>query len=214
MKVKFCGINKPEYARMAINLGADYLGFLVGITHLAEDKLTNAEAARLIDNIDFKGATPIAVTHLQSADIVIKTMREINVSAVQLHDTISIDDIKKIRDAVSNSFIIKAVHVSSEKDSIEAVLKYEDYVDALLLDSRTKDRLGGTGLTHDWNISREIVKISKKPIFLAGGLNPDNLKSAIEKVGPYGVDVNSGIENNGEKVYEKMKEFIKIAREA
>lgn len=213
MVVKFCGINKKEYAEMAIGLGADFLGFLVGITHLAEDKLTNEEAKKIISEVDFKSSVPIAVTHLQDAKSVINTMKEINVSAVQLHDSITVDEIKEIRDAFPDGYIIKAVHVQRREQSLEIAHEFEDYVDALLLDTRTVDRLGGTGKTHDWSISREIVTSVKKPVFLAGGLTPENVSDAIKLVKPYGVDVNSGVEINGGKDFEKMKKFIRLAKE-
>lgn len=212
MLVKFCGINKKEYAEMAIGLGADFLGFLVGITHLAEDKLTNEEAKKIISEVEFKNSVPIAVTHLQDAKEIIETMREINVTAVQIHDSIAIDGIKEIRDSIPDSYIIKAVHVQDRERSLEKALTFEEYVDALLLDSRTIDRLGGTGKIHDWDISREIVLSVKKPVFLAGGLTPDNLLKAINKVKPFGVDVNSGVEINGEKDLNKMTKFIRLAK--
>lgn len=212
MVVKFCGINKIEYARMAIDLGADFLGFLVGITHLAEDKLTNEEAKKIISEVDFKSSVPIAVTHLQEAKAIINTMREINVSAVQIHDNITLDGIKEIRDVFPDGYIIKAVHVQQREQSLDRAQMFEEYVDALLLDSRTDDRLGGTGQIHDWNISREIVSAVKKPVFLAGGLTPENLLEAIRKVKPYGVDVNSGVESGGEKDLGKMTKFIRLAK--
>lgn len=212
MVVKFCGINKLEYAKMAIELGADYLGFLVGITHLAEDKLTNEEAKSIIGKVDFHNSVPVAVTHLQDAKAIIKTMRGIGVCAVQIHDSISIDGIKSIRDAFPDGYIIKAVHVQQREQSICRAQMFEEYVDALLLDSRTADRLGGTGQIHDWNISRDIVLSVKKPVFLAGGLTPDNVIEAINKVKPYGVDVNSGVEVNGEKSLDKMTKFIRLAK--
>ena len=212
MVVKFCGINKVEYAKMAIELGADYLGFLVGITHVAEDKLTNEEAKKIIEESDFRNSIPIAVTHLQVAKEIITTMREIGVNAVQIHDSITVDGIKEIRDAFPNGYIIKAVHVENKKRSLDMALMFEEHVDALLLDSRTSDRLGGTGKIHDWNISREIVSSVRKHVFLAGGLTPDNVVQAIYKVKPYGVDVNSGVEVDGAKDLTKMTKFIRLAK--
>lgn len=213
MLVKLCGINKIEYANMAVALGADFLGFLVGITHVAEDKLTNEEAKRIISEVDFKNSIPIAVTHLKDAKSVVRTMREINVSSVQLHDNFTIDGIKEIRDSFPESYIIKAVHIQQRERSLDYAHMFEEYVDALILDSRTEDRLGGTGNIHDWNISRDIVTTVKRPVFLAGGLTPDNVLSAIQKVHPYGVDVNSGVEIDGEKDYVKMAQFIRLAKE-
>ena len=212
MKVKFCGISSRAEAETAVLLGADYVGFLVGITHLAEDKLTNRAAREIIEQVDFGRSIPIAVTHLTDASSVIAMMRELGVRAVQLHDNIGFDEIRKIRDTLAGLYIIKAVHVEGEM-SIDSALAAEEHADALVLDSRTADRIGGTGLTHDWSVSRRIVEAVRKPVFLAGGLNPDNLRAAIDAVHPFGVDVNSGVEfPSGEKDPEKMKRFIQIAR--
>lgn len=214
MKVKFCGISCVEEARLAVSLGADYAGFLVGITHRAEDKLTNKEAREIIGSVDFGASIPIAVTHLLKADEVIATMRELGVSAVQLHDAILPEEILRVRDAFPEGLIIKSVHVLGDR-SVDDALSMEKYADALVLDTMTADRIGGTGLTHDWSISEEIVSAVRKPVFLAGGLNPGNLRRAIEAVRPFGVDVNSGVESpDGRKDPQKMRMFIDIARAA
>ena len=94
------------------------------------------------------------------------------------------------------------------------VKDFECVCDALLLDSRTKDRLGGTGITHDWNISKEIVAKSKVPVILAGGLTEKNVYDAVKKVKPFGVDVNSGVEDNGWKSYEKVLKFVEDSKTA
>ena len=212
MKVKFCGISRSEEAALAASLGADYIGFLVGITHTAEDKLTNRQAREILDSVDLRGSVPVAVTHLTAAGDVISTMKELGIYAVQLHDVISPEEILKIRDAIPDAYIIKSVHVVGER-SVEDALELEEYADALVLDTITADRIGGTGLTHDWSISKKIVSSVKKPVFLAGGLNTQNLARAIETVRPYGVDVNSGVEfPDGRKNPDKMRQFIKIAR--
>ena len=91
-------------------------------------------------------------------------------------------------------------------------MKYADYY---LLDSFNlkTNQVGGTGLTHDWNKSRELIKILDKPVFLAGGLNPDNVADAIKIAKPYGVDVNSGCKNSlGLKDKQKVMEFVRNAK--
>lgn len=91
-------------------------------------------------------------------------------------------------------------------------MKYADYY---LLDSFNlkTNQVGGTGLTHDWNKSGELIKQLDKPTFLAGGLNPDNVKIAIETARPYGVDVNSGCKNeHGKKDKEKVRQFVVNAK--
>ena len=140
----------------------------------------------------------VAVTHLQTAHDIIPLLKELNVDTVQLHNDITLEEIKKIQRALPYLKIIKAVSVTG-KESISNAKKFDGYVDSIILDSRTHDRLGGTGVTHDWTISRAIVKELTIPVILAGGLTPDNLYNAITTVRPYAVDVNSGVETEHRK---------------
>ena len=212
MKVKICGINQVKFAKWAADAGSDYLGLLIGITHLAEDKITLAQAKDIIENSGVDRNKFVMVTHLLTAMDIIPIVKELRLCNIQLHDAISIEEIKAIKSELPELFIIKAVHVIDSK-AIEEALMLEEFVDAIILDSRTESRLGGTGNVHDWNISATICKSCKKPVFLAGGLTPDNLEEAIEKVKPYGVDANSGLETkNGDKDLNKILSFVKIAK--
>ncbi|HJJ64238.1 MAG TPA: phosphoribosylanthranilate isomerase, partial [Methanocorpusculum sp.] len=85
------------------------------------------------------------------------------------------------------------------------------YADAILLDSRTADRLGGTGITHDWSISAKIVSAVSKPVILAGGLKPENLFEAMSVVKPYAVDVHSGVKQDGVRDFLRTEEFVRTA---
>jgi len=86
-------------------------------------------------------------------------------------------------------------------------------VDAILLDSRTEDRLGGTGQTHDWSISQRLVAASQIPVILAGGLTPENVAEAVRTVRPYAVDVNSGVETaTGDKSFNLCSQFVANAQ--
>lgn len=212
MRAKICGINNIEDVNVALKAGADALGFLVGITHLAEDKISKEDAKDLISNLPPFIST-VAVTHLTSVDAIVDMVKYLGVTTVQIHDYIPPQEVKQVRDLLPGVKIIKAVHVMAE-DSIEIARSFEPYVDALLLDSRTKDRLGGTGMTHDWNISAKIVQEVKKPVILAGGLTADNVYEAVKKVKPYGVDVNSGVETGNRKDYVKVSKFIADALRA
>ena len=110
---------------------------------------------------------------------------------------------------------VKPYYREHQKRSIEFSQLYEkcNYVDELLLDSRTGNKTGGTGIVHEWNISRRIVRQSRKPVWLAGGLKISNLKEAIRTVKPYGVDVETGVQNpDGSKNYYSINEFISIAK--
>ena len=115
---------------------------------------------------------------------------------------------------MQNVKLVRLIHVSVDGEICTNYKKIK-YVDYYLLDSFNlkTNQVGGTGLIHDWNKSRELIKILDKPTFLAGGLNPNNVADAIKQANPYGVDVNSGCKNdNGIKDKEKVKLFIKNAK--
>jgi len=121
--------------------------------------------------------------------------------------------LKRVRNGLKGVKIIKSIHVTG-LGAIELAKEYLPFADALLLDSRDGARIGGTGKTHDWEISRKIVRESNKPVILAGGLSPDNVYQAVKKVRPFAVDVNSGVETNLRKDPAKMKVFINEAKRA
>jgi phosphoribosylanthranilate isomerase len=112
--------------------------------------------------------------------------------------------------------IVQVIHVTGP-ESFDEALSVAPYVDALLLDSGNPKlkikELGGTGRVHDWSVSRSIVDQSGKPVFLAGGLNPDNVRAAIEKVNPYGVDICSGLRINGKLDERLLERFVLEVRD-
>jgi len=100
-----------------------------------------------------------------------------------------------------------------DESALAAALRFEPLADALRLDSRTPDRIGGTGQTHDWSISRRIVEQARKPVILADGLNPENVAAAVVQVRPYGVDVNTGVKGlDGTKDEGRVRAFVECAR--
>ena len=107
--------------------------------------------------------------------------------------------------------LIQVIHVSGE-ESYQEALTLAPQVDAILLDSGNRSgekiELGGTGKTHNWTISRRICQDISIPVFLAGGLNPDNIREAIDTVGPFAVDVCSGVRREGVLDENKLKSFI------
>ena len=215
MRTKICGINTWENAKIALECGADALGFLVGITHLAEDKIEVEEAKKIITKLPPFVST-VAVTHLQDAKAIVDMCRYLNISTLQIHDYISPDEVEFCKRELQGVKIIKAIHVvdGDKEGTINLARSFERTVDALLLDSRTVERLGGTGMVHDWNISKEIVEKMDVPVMLAGGLNEKNVYDAVMKVRPYAVDVNSGVEINSNKDPQKIFEFITNAKKA
>ena len=118
-----------------------------------------------------------------------------------------------IRDALPYIRIMKAVHVM-DMSAVETAQEVATYADAIILDTRTPERLGGTGLTHDWSISAQIVQSVEIPVILAGGLTPENVGAAIRQVHPYAVDVHTGVKKNNVRDALKTKAFIEAAHTA
>lgn len=207
MRTKICGIRNMSDAQTAIRAGANAVGFLVGITHLAEDKISKEDAKEIISQLPPFVST-VMVTHLTDKKEIVELAKYLGVNTVQIHDYIPPSDVLFVKESLPYCKIIKAIHVIDKENAFELVEDFESVCDALLLDSRTTDRLGGTGITHDWNISQEIVAKSKVPVILAGGLTDKNVYEAVKKVKPFGVDVNSGVENDGWKSFEKVFKFV------
>ena len=127
-------------------------------------------------------------------------------------DKLILGSYRDIREKLPNVKLVQVIHILDEL-SIDEALKRSEKVDALLLDSGNPNlavkELGGTGRTHNWEISRKIVEQSKVPVFLAGGLNAGNIRKAIEIVQPFGVDVCSGVRTDEELDKKKLEEFFK-----
>ncbi len=214
-KVKICGVTTIEDALIAIGLGADGLGFLVHLKYPSEDQLSPDKAAEIISKLP-PLVSSVLVTHATSLADVVDVCSISKPSTVQLHGDFPLSEIKQLRTLIPGMKIIKAVHVVSS-DSINQALEVAEYgVDAVLLDTKTTTRLGGTGITHDWAISSKICEeLAPRgmPVILAGGLKSENIKKAIQEVKPFGVDVNTGVsEGRGVKSFERMKAFIESAK--
>lgn len=212
MRIKFCGTASLADIRCAVSAGCDAVGFIMGVTHQSSDVVTPAEAAGMIRRLP-PFIEPVAVTHLRETEDLIRIVRESRCTTLQIQDTAEPAELDDVRDALPYVKIIKAVHVM-DRSAIATAKRYEPYADALLLDTRTRERLGGTGIPHDWNISAEIVANSAIPVILAGGLTPENVREAIRKVRPYGVDVHTGVKKDGLRDPERTLAFAREARNA
>ena len=142
-------------------------------------------------------------------------MQQSEITTIQLHSEIAPSSVERLRGRIPHLKIFKSVSVISA-DSVVYPEAFEQLVDGFVLDSVNvaTDQVGGTGKTHDWSVSREIVmRYPDIPIILAGGLNSENVRSAIERVRPFGVDVNSGTKAaDGFKDPRKMEAFIVQAK--
>ncbi|MEK7180892.1 MAG: phosphoribosylanthranilate isomerase [Patescibacteria group bacterium] len=209
VKVKICGITNTEDALAAISFGADALGFLVGKVHFSTGFFISPEkAAEIIAKLP-PFYSSVLVTHLSKPKEVINLAKISNVTTAHLHGSTP-EELVEIKTQLPYLKICKVVNVFDEKAIAEAKA-FEGFADGITLDSGNREtgQIGGTGKTHDWNISRRIVESVSLPVILAGGLNPDNVIEAIKKVRPYAVDVNFGVSNSdGTKNHEKMKLFI------
>jgi phosphoribosylanthranilate isomerase len=212
-RVKICGNRTHADVAAATSGGADAVGLIVGVRHLSEDALSPDRARALLMTIR-PSVTSVLVTHMTSAWEVLAIHGNLPTAAIQLHDDIPVAEVQLIRLALPRVALIKAVHVTSP-EALTQARAIGQQVDALLLDSCASDRIGGTGKVHDWAISAEIVRSLGTKVILAGGLTPENVEPAIETVRPYGVDVNSGVDNaNGDKDPLKVELFVRRARQA
>jgi phosphoribosylanthranilate isomerase len=222
MKVKICGITNIEDAMQAISFGADALGFQVGMRHKTEDEISPEEAKAIVASLP-PFVSYVMVTHLLDAKTIISLLKLIpRITTVQLHeDDIDLKEISAIREKIPSVRIIKAIHVvvDGSDSPLQKLHNYDGIADALILDSvnMKEDRIGGTGMTHDWTLSKKMVDNSRLPVILAGGLTQDNVQYAIRSVGPYAVDVNSGVKismTSRRKDPVKVRDFIYRAKNA
>ncbi|EHB58144.1 Phosphoribosylanthranilate isomerase [Mycolicibacterium rhodesiae JS60] len=210
--VKICGIRRLDDALAAARYGADELGFLVGQKHNSADFLDPADATAIVRALP-PSVSSVLVTHLDDPDDIVALAAAIGVTTIQLHGDTSPDQAAIVKERLPQLKTYKAIHVV-DGQSIDTARQYTK-VDALVLDTldASNDQVGGTGRTHDWAISRQIVEQLPIPVILAGGLTPDNVTTAIREVRPYGVDVNSGTKGpDGYKDHTKLKRFIDNAK--
>jgi len=208
--VKICCISSVDEARLAIRNGADALGLVgkmpSGPGVIADDLIVSI--ARYIHS-------PVAsflLTSEQSADAIIDYAKRTNVNTLQLVDEVPAGTYAAIRRALPYIQIVQVIHVISDESIGEALAAAKAGADLLLMDSGNPKAavktLGGTGNIHNWEISRAIVDAVTIPVFLAGGLHAGNVKEAIEKVRPFGVDICSGVRTNGRLDEDKLSAFM------
>ena len=210
MRVKVCGMTRVEDAHAAVAAGAHAIGCLVGLDYDAPDRVEPGVARAIFASVPPR-VERVLVTHRTAVVDVVELARETGASVVQLHGAFPLEAISELRLRAPQLAVVKCAHVVDE-GSIEEALRAAGAADRVLLDSRTADRIGGTGRIHDWSISARIVQRSPKPVILAGGLDPDNVAGAIAQVRPWGVDVNSGVRGpDGCRSHERIRAFVAAA---
>tara|TARA_R110001583_G_scaffold61034_2_gene180885 strand:+ start:25573 stop:26229 length:657 start_codon:yes stop_codon:yes gene_type:complete len=209
-QIKICCISSIEEAKLAINLGASALG-LVGQMPSGPGIISNELINKIARSVPKDIDTFLLTSETEVAKIV-NHYSKVNTTTIQIVDELTKGTYAELKYVLPHIKIVQVLHVINE-NSIEEAIKISKYVDAILLDSgnpnlSTKE-LGGTGRIHNWEISEEIVKNVKIPVYLAGGLNPNNAFQAIKKVKPYGLDLCSGVRTNGNLDSAKLTAFFK-----
>jgi phosphoribosylanthranilate isomerase len=197
-RVKICCIANLAEARLAIQHGASALG-LVSRMPSGPGVISETEIADIAARVPPPIAT-FLLTCEQDAQAIIAQQRRCRTNTIQICDRLTNGSYRDLKRALLGISIVQVIHVTGP-ESVDEAVSVAPEVDAILLDSgnpalRVKE-LGGTGRRHDWSLSRKIREQIDIPLFLAGGLNPTNVRQAIEEVGPFGLDICSGIRSDG-----------------
>lgn len=210
MRVKICCIQSIAEARVAVGAGASLLG-LVGAMPSGPGPISDEQVAKVAS-----WAPPGVSTVLLSCETTIERLVAHAVrcrpQVLQLVDTPCPGAYAALRTACPAMKLMQVIHVEGP-DAIDQALAVEGDVDAVLLDSGRPSaavkELGGTGRAHDWSVSADIVRAIAKPVFLAGGLTPENVVQAVTQVRPFGVDLCSGVRTDDRLDAVKVAAFMK-----
>ena len=208
-RVKICCIRSVVEATLAIRHGASAIGLVSAMPSgpgvIAEEII--AEIAATVP----PGVATFLLTSRRDADSIIVQQRRCRVNTLQLCDSVEPDCHARLRANLPGIALVQVIQVT-DPESVDEAVSVAGSVDALLLDSGNQKlavkELGGTARTHDWRISRRIVESVPVPVFLAGGLTPENVASAIREVRPFAVDVCSGLRTDGNLDEAKVARFF------
>ena len=207
-KVKICCISSIAEAKLAVDYGAAAIGLVAKMPSgpgVISDELISAIAKTVPSSVD-----TFLLTSETSYEAIVEHHKRVNTTTIQIVDALSNRQYNEIRASLPNVKLVQVIHIIDET-ALQEAIEISPWVDAILLDSGNPNLdvkvLGGTGKTHNWEISKKIREAINLPVFLAGGINKDNLKQAIEIVQPYGVDLCSSVRTNG-KLDEKKLEML------
>lgn len=215
VRAKICCITNRAELDLAIAHGAAAVGF---VSHMPSGPgvIPETEIAGLV------AATPYPVwsevlTSLTDLSALVEQYKRLKPGALQLCQPLAPAVLKDLREALPGVTMVHVVHVK-DKSALAEARQYAPLVDGLLLDSGNTEgparQLGGTGRTHDWELDKRIVQDVLVPVFLAGGLTPENVAKAIATVQPFGVDVCSGIRTDDKLDEDKLLRFMRAVRQA
>jgi phosphoribosylanthranilate isomerase len=212
IRIKICCISSLEEAQLAIRAGADALG-LVGAMPSGPGVIPDELILRIARELP----PPIGsflLTQEREGGRIADHAHSCEVNTVQIVNHIDTCEYPKIIERIPNVRRVQVIHIE-DAQALDLIDRYTPYVHAFLLDSGRPSapipQLGGTGRVHDWRISSEFVRRSQRPVFLAGGLSPENVRQAVSLVRPFGLDICSGLRTEGQLDPEKLSRYIKIA---
>ena len=213
--LKVCCIASLEEARLAVEAGASALGFVSAMPS-GPGVIAESLIAEIAGSVPPQIETFLLTSGTQGAAIA-EQLEFCRPTTVQLVDAVPAATYAALRRRCPAVKIVQVVHVTGP-DSLEEAKRAIEHADALLLDSGQPDgpvrELGGTGRTHNWALSREIVASISEPVYLAGGISPDNVRDAIEVVRPYGIDVCTGVRSDGRLDPAKLEGLVAQMRAA
>jgi phosphoribosylanthranilate isomerase len=212
-RVKVCCISSVAEAKLAISLGADALG-LVGAMPSGPGPIDDDLIAEIVASVPPPVATFLLTSETRAEAIAAHVLR-VGASTVQIVSHIDPVEAARLPGLIPQIRRVQVIHVEGE-DALGLIKAYAPHNHAFLLDSGRPSaptpELGGTGRVHDWRVSTAFVKASPLPVFLAGGLNAANVAEAIRQVGPFGVDLCSGVRSPVDLDQDKLAAFMAIIR--
>lgn len=197
MKIKLCGLTRPCDIEAVNELQPDYIGFVFA---KKSRRYVSPEKAEELKAMLAPGIQAVGVFVNEEPEQIVSLLEAGTIDVAQLHGQEGEREIRRLRELTDHP-LIQAFRIDTEQDVERANASTADYV---LLDSGA----GGTGTVFDWDLLQSI----RRPYFLAGGLDTENLGTVKAKLNPYGIDVSSGIETDGYKDKEKMTAFVAAAR--
>ncbi len=207
-RVKICGHTCMGDIEASVAAGADAIGVIADVPVDTPREVSVTHARQLLDAVP-PFVTGVLVTMPETRGRARTLISEVAPDAVQIHTTLAPSEVADLTDTFSQP-ILAAVDAADPA----AMTEYAAAADAVIVDSIAEDGGGGTGQTHDWTQTAKLIDTLEVPVFLAGGLTPDNVSEAIATVDPFGVDVASGVETTGgQKDHTAVVQFTATAQD-